>query len=93
MVFYEFTPDRKGKHPQRRLRDFQGILQADAYSGFNARYESGRVVEAACWTHARRYFHDEMLAKLVTAFATALADWIDLIGHGRAKLASDPAHQ
>lgn len=61
-VFYEFTPDRKGEHPQRRLRDFQGILQADAYSGFNALYESGRVVEAACWTHARRYFHDEMLA-------------------------------
>ncbi len=61
-VFYEFTPDRKGEHPQRRLRDFQGILQADAYAGFNALYESGRVVEAACWTHARRYFHDEMLA-------------------------------
>ncbi|SFL15699.1 IS66 family transposase [Falsiroseomonas stagni] len=61
-VFYEFTPDRKGEHPQRRLRDFRGILQADAYSGFNALYEGGRVVEAACWTHARRYFHDELLA-------------------------------
>lgn len=61
-VLYEFTPDRKGEHPQRRLRDFQGILQADAYSGFNALYETGRVVEAACWTHARRYFHDELLA-------------------------------
>lgn len=61
-VFYEFTPDRKGEHPQRRLRDFKGILQADAYAGFNALYEGGRVIEAACWTHARRYFHDELLA-------------------------------
>lgn len=61
-VFYEFTPDRRGEHPQRRLRDFQGILQADAPSGFNALYEGGRVVEAACWTHARRYFHDEVVA-------------------------------
>lgn len=61
-VFYEFTPDRKGEHPQRRLRDFKGILQADAYAGFNPLYESGCVVEAACWTHARRYFHDELLA-------------------------------
>jgi transposase len=61
-VFYEFTPDRKGEHPQRRLREFRGILQADAYSGFNPLYESGRVVEAACWTHARRHFHDELLA-------------------------------
>lgn len=61
-VFYDFTPDRKGEHPQRCLRDFQGILQADAYSGFNALYEGGRVVDAACWTHARRYFHDEVVA-------------------------------
>ena len=61
-VLYEFTPDRKGEHPQRRLREFRGILQADAYSGFNALYEGGRVVEAACWTHARRYFHDEVVA-------------------------------
>ena len=37
--------------------------------------------------------HDEMLAKFVTGFAAALADWIDLIGHGRAKLAGDAAHQ
>ena len=61
-VLYEFTPDRKGEHPQRRLREFRGILQADAYAGFNALYEGGRVVEAACWTHARRYFHDEVVA-------------------------------
>ena len=36
---------------------------------------------------------DAKLAKLVTDFATAFADWVDLIGHGRAKLAGDPAHQ
>jgi hypothetical protein len=29
------------------------VLQADAYAGFNAIYKSGRVVEAACWAHAR----------------------------------------
>ena len=59
-VLYEFTPDRKGEHPQRRLRDFRGILQADAYAGFNALYEGGQVIQAACWTHARRYFRDEL---------------------------------
>jgi chromate reductase len=31
--------------------------------------------------------HDETLAKLVKAFAAALADWVDLIREGRAKLA------
>jgi len=34
--------------------------------------------------------HDEMLAKFVTGFAAAFADWVDLIGHGRAKLSENP---
>lgn len=35
--------------------------------------------------------HDEMLGKFVAGFAAALADWIDLIRHGREKLAANPA--
>ncbi|MES2905139.1 MAG: NAD(P)H-dependent oxidoreductase [Pseudomonadota bacterium] len=37
--------------------------------------------------------NDEKLAGFVTAFATAFADWVDLIAQGRARLADDPAHQ
>ncbi|MBA3666945.1 MAG: NAD(P)H-dependent oxidoreductase [Sphingomonas sp.] len=37
--------------------------------------------------------HDETVAKLVKAFANAFADWVDLIGHGRAKIAPDPTQQ
>ena len=37
--------------------------------------------------------HDDAVAKLVTAFAAAFADWIDLIRHGRDKLAPDPSKQ
>ena len=37
--------------------------------------------------------HDDMVAKLVTGFAAALADWVDLISRGCDQLASDPAHQ
>src|ERR1700691_5912927 len=29
-VWYCYTPDRKGEHPQAHLRDFRGTLQADA---------------------------------------------------------------
>jgi transposase len=75
-VFYDFTPDRKGEHPQRRLRDFRSILQADAYSGFNPLYEGGRILEAACWTHARRKFHDE----LVTTKSPLAREAIERIG-------------
>ena len=60
---YWFSPDRKGEHPQTHLRNFIGILQADAYAGFRKLYERGldgnpRIREAACWAHLRRDFHD-----------------------------------
>lgn len=57
-VWYRYSPNRKGEHPQAHLRHFCGILQADAYSGFAPLYEDGQIVEAACWAHARRKFYD-----------------------------------
>ena len=57
-VLYRYSPDRKAEHPHAHLRDFRGVLQADGYSGFEGLYEGGQVVEAACWAHVRRGFHD-----------------------------------
>ncbi|NMM26513.1 MAG: IS66 family transposase [Glaciimonas sp.] len=68
-VWFAYTPDRKGIHPQTHLAGFHGILQADAYAGFNAIYETGRVREAACWAHTRRKFHDLHVVH-PTAFTT-----------------------
>src|SRR3546814_3027081 len=39
-VWFGYSPDRKGEHPQRHLKGFQGIVQADGYAGFNALYDS-----------------------------------------------------
>jgi transposase IS66 family protein len=42
-VWFAYSPDRKGEHPEQHLRTFQGGLQADAYAGFNQLYkEDGR---------------------------------------------------
>jgi transposase len=57
-VWFAFSPDRKGKHPQHHMETFTGILQADGYAGFSKLYESGRITEAACWAHVRRKFFD-----------------------------------
>ena len=57
-VWFAYSPDRKGEHPARHLQNYVGILQADGYAGFNKLYETGRIVEAACWAHVRRKFHD-----------------------------------
>jgi transposase len=57
-VWYRYSPDRKGEHPQEHLRSYRGILQADGYAGFNALYADGQIIEAACWAHARRKYYD-----------------------------------
>jgi transposase len=57
-VWFTYTANRKGEHPQHHLRDFTGTLQADGYAGFSKLYEGGRVLEAACWAHVRRKFVD-----------------------------------
>lgn len=62
-IAYYFSPDRKGIRPQAHLKNFNGILQADAYAGFQELYKPDpagkvRIIEAACWAHLRREFHD-----------------------------------
>ena len=57
---YFYSRNRDGEHPGRHLADYGGILQADAYAGFNDLYDPrrkpGPITEAACWSHARRKF-------------------------------------
>jgi len=57
-VWYAYTPDRKGEHPQAHLSAFRGTLQADAYPGYEGIYKGGRVREALCMSHVRRPFFD-----------------------------------
>jgi len=61
-VWYRYSPDRKAEHPRGHLHTFRGILQADAYSGFTPLYADGRILEAACWAHARRKHYDLYVA-------------------------------
>ena len=57
-VWFAYSPDRKGEHPQQHLSGFTGTLQADGYAGFQRLYEGGQIQEAACWAHVRRKFFD-----------------------------------
>jgi hypothetical protein len=63
-VWYRYSPNRKGIHPQRHLRTYKGKLQVDAYAGFEPLFlpaTPGRpadIEEVACWAHFRRGLFD-----------------------------------
>ena len=58
-MFY-YSRDRGGVHVEAHLARWSGLLQADAYSGYNKLYAAdrmpGAILGAACWAHARRPF-------------------------------------
>jgi transposase len=61
-ALYYASRNRRHEHPARHLQNFSGILQADAYSGYNELYEPSRapgpITSALCWAHARRQFFE-----------------------------------
>jgi hypothetical protein len=52
-ALFHYSRDRCGEHPQAHLAAWSGILQADAYGGYNELYREGRdpgpVTEAGCF--------------------------------------------
>ena len=61
-ALYYASRDRRQEHPVRHLQGFTGILQADAYAGYNGLYDparpQGAIAPAMCWAHARRKFFE-----------------------------------
>ncbi len=73
-----------------------GILQADAYAGFNGLYHEGRkpgpISNAGCWAHGRRYLFE--LAHLARApLAAEAVRRIDAIFDVERTLTGLPAEQ
>jgi transposase len=61
-ALYYASRDRRHERPAQHLHGFTGILQADAYSGYNELYDplrpEGPITAALCWAHARRQFFE-----------------------------------
>jgi len=70
-VLFRYSPDRKGERPKAHLAPFTGVLQADAYAGFDRLYGE-RIQEAACWAHVRRKFYEIHVAHASPIAAEAL---------------------
>ena len=80
-ALFHFSADREKTHPNRHLAGWTGVLQADAYGGYNDLYRAGRepapLTSALCWSHARRKFIE-------------LADVADAVRKGKAAHAISP---
>ena len=61
-AFFYYSRNRAGEHPQGHLAGYVGLMQADAFNGYNDLYRANRkpapILEAACWSHGRRKFFD-----------------------------------
>ncbi len=61
-ALYYFSTDRRMEHPTKHLAGWTGILQADAYGGYNELYSAAHkpspALSALCWSHARRKFFE-----------------------------------
>ena len=55
-VLFEYDPSRAGSVAVRLLDDFEGVLQADGYSGYSAVCKANSITRIGCWDHARRKF-------------------------------------
>ena len=66
---FHYSRSRSGEYPREHLATYGGIMQADAFAGYNELYQGKRkpapIVEAACWAHGRRKLFD--VAKLSKA--------------------------
>ena len=60
-VAYVYSEDRRYDRPIAHLAGFHGVLQVDAFQGFDRlalERENGDIVLAHCWAHLRRKFYD-----------------------------------
>ena len=74
-ALFRYSRNRSGDHPVEHLRGFAGILQADAFAGYNRLYEPGRspgpVTEAACFAYVAARPMLRMVAIVLLDKATA----------------------
>lgn len=82
-ALYYFSTDRRKEHPTRHLTGWTGILQADAYGGYNELYDAAHkpapVLSALCWSHARRKFFELADIKTTARKGRSVAEGISPI--------------
>src|ERR1700690_130259 len=72
---FDFTLNRGRDGPKYFLRDYEQVLLADGYGGYDGVVGGNAITRAGCWSHSRRKFVDA--EKVAPEIARAA---VDLIG-------------
>ena len=60
IILYDYQPSRNGDHAATYLKNFQGYVHSDGYSGYN---KLTGITRIGCWAHLRRKFVEAIPAK------------------------------
>ena len=88
-VVFDATETHAGAGPEAFLATFQGDLHADAYTGYDALYATGRIREMGCWAHTRRGFVEALPTDVRAALMIALIQQLYQVERAGAALSTD----
>jgi transposase len=75
-ILFEYNDSRSGKVVSDDLKNYQGILQTDGYSGYNNLRSKDDIISIGCWAHCRRYFADVVKISGSAGKAHEVMKWI-----------------
>ncbi|WP_035353581.1 IS66 family transposase [Edaphobacter aggregans] len=76
-VVFDFRMGRDREGPAHFLVNFEGILQTDGYAAYDRGIGGPKMVHAACWSHARRYFVDAIKLNKQDAGSVRIVELMD----------------
>src|ERR1019366_5291508 len=76
-TIFDFQMGRGREGPAHFLDKFEGILQTDGYVSYVRGVGGPKMVHAACWSHARRYFVDAIKLNKLDAASISIVGLMD----------------
>lgn len=74
-VLFHYEPTRSGSVPNLLMRDFDGALMVDGYSGYNATCNKNSITRLGCWAHALRKFIEAQKMQPKVKLAKQIKAW------------------
>jgi transposase len=73
LALFDYHPGRGGKYPRETLKNFEGILQTDGYTVYEAFDRRAEIILIGCLAHVRRKFFEAQNGNKAQEAKTALS--------------------